>query len=75
MKKGLSIILGVAFLAAMMTFTSCKKDYTCTCTFTNGTSTLNIAINKAKKKDAQSTCDAAQTTYRSADPGAACTLK
>ena len=50
MKKGLSIILGVAFLAAMMTFTSCKKDYTCTCTFTNGTSTLNIAINKAKKK-------------------------
>jgi hypothetical protein len=75
MKKGLSVILGVAFLAAMMTFTSCKKDYTCECTFTSPTPALTIAINKAKKKDAQSTCDAAETTYKSVDPGAACTLK
>lgn len=63
----------VAFAAVAVLAVSCKKDYTCACKFTDGT-TLNIAIQKAKKGDAESTCSAAQTTYSSGDSGVKCTL-
>jgi hypothetical protein len=73
MKKGLILISGIAFILAIVG-TSCKKDYTCNCTFTAPTAPIAIAINKAKKKDAQNTCSSAETTYKSVDPGASCTL-
>ena len=68
MKKVLAIaVLGVFVLA------SCKKDYTCECTVDG--EKLTIPLNGYKKKDAESSCDAAQTTYSNADSGATCTLK
>lgn len=58
--KKIAPIAAIALFA--VAFTSCKKDYTCTCT-ASGQNDIKIPINKAKKKDAQKTCDAAQTTY------------
>jgi len=55
--------------------TSCKKDYTCECTFTAPTPALNVAIQNSTKKDAKNACSSAETTYKAADPGASCTLK
>lgn len=65
--------LALIAVVAGFVFTSCKKDYTCHCTFTGG-GTLDIAIKNTKKK-AQDSCDAAETTYKGGDSGAACTLK
>lgn len=65
-------ILFVAVLG-MITLSSCKKDYTCACTFTGG-ATLNIAIEKSSKKDAESACDSAESTYKVADAAASCSL-
>ena len=67
----------VALLAAvvgMFSMTSCKKDYTCEC---SGDSeyTSNVEIKKAKKKDAEATCDAAETSYKMIDDAASCSLK
>jgi len=58
MKKGLLLILGTAFIASMC-FTSCKKDYTCTCTYTDAAmgGPDVYPLNKQKKKDAKSACD------------------
>ncbi len=69
MKK---IVLGVAVVAAFG-FTSCKKDYNCTCSFSIGANTV-IPIQKAKKKDAKSTCENTESTYKLADPGVKCSL-
>lgn len=74
MKKGLKLLLGVAFIMALG-FTSCKKDYTCECTFTAPTPMLTIAIEKSTKNDAKDACASAEVTYKAADPGANCTLK
>lgn len=64
----------VLFVAAFAVFglVSCKKDYTCTCTVDE--QTLTIPISKAKKKDAESTCSNAETTYKNADANASCSL-
>ncbi len=65
-------IASIAFVALIaVAFTSCKKDYTCTCT-ASGKAEIKIPINKAKKKDATKTCDAAKTTYSSV--GYSCSL-
>ncbi|MCE3295706.1 MAG: hypothetical protein K0R65_1420 [Crocinitomicaceae bacterium] len=68
MKKVLAIaVLGMFVLA------SCKKDYTCECKVNE--QTVTIPLNGYKKKDAESSCDAAKTTYSNADADATCTLK
>ena len=54
MKKAFTLIAGIAFVAVL--FTSCKKDYTCTCTITGGVSS-STTIN-ASKKDATTACEA-----------------
>lgn len=58
--KKIAPIAAIALLA--VAFTSCKKNYTCTCK-ASGKTDITIPINKAKKADATKTCDAAQTTY------------
>lgn len=68
--KKIAPIVAIALLAA--SFTSCKKDYTCKCSIPSGAA-QDIPMNKAKKKDAKSACDAANTTWSSA--GGSCTLK
>ena len=60
-----------ALTLAVFSFSSCKKDYTCTCKAT-GLQDVVLNINKAKKSDAKSTCDQATTTYSAA--GYSCEL-
>ncbi|MCW3123861.1 MAG: hypothetical protein JWQ38_3353 [Flavipsychrobacter sp.] len=51
-------------LSAMM-FTSCKKDYTCTCTVTTGGTTTvahTYLTGKVKKNDAKKYCDEVQAS-------------
>ena len=72
MKKTTSIILGMMFIGALV-FTGCKKDYTCECTVSG--QSVSATYTKVKKKDATDACDAAQATYKTADPSASCSLK
>jgi hypothetical protein len=46
-----------------MCFTSCKKDYTCTCkyTYAGETETEKFEYKDVKKKDAKSACDLLNT--------------
>lgn len=59
-------------VAALATFglASCKKDYTCDCTYTSGSNTFTTTskITNAKKKDAEKTCDGLEAS------GYSCTL-
>ena len=71
MKKVLLVAVAGLFVLA-----SCKKDYTCECTFSGagaGMAAITIPIKDAKKKDATATCDAATTTYSSV--GGKCVIK
>lgn len=58
----------IAFLSlfAALSFTSCKKEYTCTCTVTSPVIDTSITvvtnIDKAKKKHAEDQCDASAET-------------
>jgi len=71
MKKGLLFILGAAFIASM-SFTSCKKDYTCSCTtkfefFGTTTSTSASTIIHDTKSKAKTACEgtSVETSYGS----------
>jgi len=68
MKKALSLVAGVALVAVL--FTSCKKDYTCSCTILGSTTKSTIA--DASKKDATDACDALNTS--AAILGGTCSL-
>ena len=68
MKKALTLFAGVALVA--MLFTSCKKDYTCTCTI-SGVSTP-ATYTKVSKKTATDACDALNATWTAL--GGSCTL-
>lgn len=50
-----------AFALLAVAFTSCKKDYTCTCKDSNGTQTAKYEYPKVKKSAAQESCDALNT--------------
>lgn len=58
MKKITSIAL-VALLA--VGFTSCKKEYTCSCNNTATKSSVDVWTQKLKKSDAEAACKAAGT--------------
>ena len=63
MKKLLSI---ASVTVALVSLSSCKKDYTCTCKFSGvGAGTPNVVaqITDAKKADAKEACDQLTTTY------------
>ena len=62
MKK---IILFAAFALVGSTFTSCKKDYTCTCvTKVTGypDQTTTLTIKDVSKSDAKKSCDASASS-------------
>lgn len=69
--KKLLTLSAVAVFAIGMT-TSCKKDYTCTCTGGTILEDATYSLPKAKKKDAEEACDAFNVTY-TADSGS-CSL-
>jgi hypothetical protein len=64
-----------AVVALALTFTSCKHDYTCSCTVTgdgiSGTASGNF---NATKKDAEEACDGLQSTT-STSYGSSATVK
>lgn len=56
MKKLFVMISGIALIG----FSSCKKEYTCECTTTNGSATSIVnekKLDKQSLKDARSKCD------------------
>lgn len=67
MKKFFIPALAVVFIVGM---TSCKKDYTCTCTIA-GLET-SVTYTDVKKADAEEACDAASTA--AAIGGGSCSL-
>ncbi|MCU0442688.1 MAG: hypothetical protein MUE96_09845 [Bacteroidia bacterium] len=69
--KKMNLALAVVFAAAI-TFTSCKKDYTCTCKISGAES--KSELKDAKKGDAEDACKALETTGKLVDPAAKCTL-
>lgn len=72
MKKVLLLSVAIAMAG---TYSSCKKDYTCECTFTNGSPAITIPLDSYKKADAEDACDQSESTYKVVDPGASCVLK
>jgi hypothetical protein len=57
--KKFAPIVAIAVLG--MTFTSCKKDFTCTCTVDGQTYTQEM--KNIKKKDAKNACDTWGSLY------------
>ena len=75
MKKGLLSLLALAALATSLT--SCKKDFTCNCTYTDddGTAvTIPATIEDSRRPEASLTCEAMEITYSIWDD-AKCKLK
>lgn len=70
MKK---LIIAIAVVGFVVSFSSCKKDYTCDCTYAS--QTISAEIKDSKKGDAEDTCDALEATYKLGDPSASCELK
>ncbi|MFA6149860.1 MAG: hypothetical protein WC716_00980 [Chitinophagaceae bacterium] len=68
MKK---LVLAVAALG-LISLTSCKKDYTCSCT--GGTIPYEYKYTKVKKADAKTACETQNTAYKAIGAGS-CALK
>jgi hypothetical protein len=64
-------IITMASLLALATFTSCKKNYTCTCTTVVSTlsTTQTHNIDNTTNSDAKNTCNNYQTQANSTLPG------
>jgi len=69
--KKFAPIAAIALFA--VAFTSCSKDYTCTCTDSAGTETAKYEYPKTTKSLAKTGCDAWHTT--AAASGGKCELK
>ncbi len=67
--KKLSLLCAVLFA---LSFTACKKDYTCTCT-TLGQDSISEMTN-VSKSDAEDACSALETAAQLVDSDATCTL-
>jgi hypothetical protein len=68
--KNMKKITFVIAAVGLISMTSCKKDYTCTCT--DGTDTEKFEFKDAKKKDAKNACDTWNSLY--AIGGGSCSL-
>lgn len=66
-----SRILSVLALVALAAFTSCKKNYTCTCTTVVGAGSVDVMhnINNASYNDAKNSCNNYQNQANNALPG------
>ncbi len=68
--KKITPILAIAALA--ISFTSCKKDYTCTCKDSAGTQTAQYQFPKVKKSAAEDGCNTWHTAAQVS--GGSCSL-
>lgn len=59
--KKLTLLAAAAIIT--LGLTSCKKDYTCTCTEPGITTADVYAFNDLKKKDAEAACDTWNSLY------------
>ena len=66
------IAFGAFAVLGVVALSSCKKDYTCTCTVNGGT--ISATYTKVKKADAEEACSSSETTYKVADASASCSL-
>ena len=64
--------LFIVCVVFVMAFSSCKKDWTCTCTILGVESASTL--EDASKGDAQDACDALEAAAKIADPAATCEL-
>jgi len=62
----------IAAVAAVVGLTSCKGDYTCTCTDSSGTQA--IPYKSVSKKDATDACDATDALWKVIEASASCKL-
>ncbi len=64
-------IITVLALCALATVTSCKKDYTCTCTTVVGAVSTDIkhSISNSNYSDAKNSCNNYQDQANSSLPG------
>jgi len=60
MKKVITLFAAVGFMA--IGFTSCKKDFTCVCTNSNGDKD-SYPITNTRRPDAKITCEALEFGY------------
>lgn len=67
--------IAILAFAAILTFgaSSCKKDYTCTCTGTN-VGTFGGTYQNVKKSDAKDACSAVETQAKLIDATATCSI-
>lgn len=76
--KKITLIASSALLLATVAFTSCKKDYTCVCSYTdptsNTTTSVESPLGKHTKKDAKSACEGLNNNY-AMFTGVTCKLK
>lgn len=61
-------IVPILALAAIAAFASCKKEYSCTCSYkaTGIDTTIKHDLGKQKKSDAESSCDKYETDLNAA---------
>lgn len=71
MKKILTI--GVFALFGVIALSSCKKDWTCTCTV-NGVTGTAATYKDTKKSDAKASCDSVESLSKLIDASASCSI-
>lgn len=72
--KKIAIVAAVAILGAVV-LPSCKKDYKCTCTYTQSgaSQSLSVDLKNVTKKDAKAACEGYNSVY-AAYAGISCNL-
>lgn len=75
MKKLFVALFAIGFIFSM---SSCKKDYTCECTFSpdgSTSTTMTFDYENVKKQDAEDVCATQESLYKLTDTAASCKLK
>ncbi len=72
--KKISLLILCAGMA--LGLASCRKDYTCTCTYNAGSGNVTVPViyDNVKKSDATEACENSEAVFKTADPNATCTL-
>lgn len=73
MKKRFSLALLLTSIGMSLGLVSCKKDRTCTCTYSGGSG--SIVYQNSTRKDAKKACDAYETLLKVDYADASCSLK
>ncbi len=59
----------------LISLSSCRKDRTCTCTDSSGTTLGTANYINVKRSEANTFCSASQSQYQSTNPGATCSVR